>query len=500
MKKTALCLSLLFIAARFASAATCESVKTLAQPNTTITKSELVAPGAFKPAQGNAAAFAKLPEFCRVAATLTPTKDSEIKIEVWLPAAGWNGRLQSVGNGAWAGSISYPAMATALAAGYAAASTDTGHTGNNASFITGHPEKVIDFAYRAVHEMTVTAKAVIAAYYGSAPKFSYWSGCSTGGRQALTAAQRYPADYDGILAGAPAIYATRLQGTQVWAAQVVHKDEASYIPPDKYPLLHNAVLQQCDSLDGVKDGVLENPAMCKFDPKVLTCKDGGGDSCLTGPQAEAAARLYAGPTSSKTGQPLFPGLARGSELGWATLAGPRPMSLADELYKYLVFENPNWDFKTLNPETDFARAEKAIARTIDAIDPNLKPFTDSGGKLLMYHGWSDPGITPFNSVQYYENVVKTMGGTSTTMNSIRLFMLPGVNHCRGGAGPDTFDGIGALVDWVENGKAPERIVASHQTNGKVDKTRPLCPYPQVATYKGSGSTDDAANFVCATVP
>jgi feruloyl esterase len=496
MKRTGWLILAILLAAQATYAATCESVKGLALPNTTITQAVPVAPGAFKPAQGNATAFQNLPEFCRVAASLKPTSDSDIGIEVWLPAAGWNGRLQSVGNGAWAGSISYPAMAAAVAAGFAAASTDTGHTGNNANFIPGHPEKVVDFAYRAVHEMTVAAKAIIGAYYGSGPKFSYWSGCSTGGRQALTAAQRYPGDYDGILGGAPAIYATRLQGTQVWAAQVVHKDEASYIPPAKYPLLHNAVLQQCDALDGVKDGVLESPAACKFDPKVLTCKDADGASCLTAPQAEAAARLYAGPKDSRTGQPLFPGLAPGSELGWATLAGPRPMSLADELYKHLVFANPSWDFKTLNPETDFARAEKAIGSTLDAIDPNLKPFVDRGGKLLMYHGWSDPGISPFNSVRYYENVVKTMGGPARTMNSIRLFMLPGVNHCRGGAGPDTFNGIDALVDWVEKGKAPDRIVASHLTSGKADRTRPLCPYPQVATYKGSGTTDDAANFVC----
>jgi feruloyl esterase len=487
---------MVLVAAQTAHAATCDSIKSLSLPNTTISLAETVAPGGFTPAQGNAAAFKSLPEFCRVAATLKPSSDSDIKIEVWLPAAGWNGRLQSVGNGAWAGSISYPAMATAVAAGYAAASTDTGHAGNNANFIPGHPEKVVDFAYRAVHEMTVAAKAIIAAHYGSGPRFSYWTGCSTGGRQALTAAQRYPGDYDGILAGAPAIYGTRLQGTQVWSAQVVHKDEASYIPPAKYPLLHNAVLQQCDGLDGVKDGVLENPAACKFDPRVLACKDGDTSSCLTAAQAEAAARLYAGPKDSKTGRSLFPGLAPGSELGWNTLAGPRPMSLADELYKYLVFENPNWDFKTLNPETDFLRAEKAIGNTIDAINPNLKPFVDRGGKLLMYHGWSDPGISPFNTIQYHDNVVKAMGGPAKTAQSIRLFMLPGVNHCRGGAGPDTFDGIGSLVEWVEKGKAPDQMVASHLTNGKVDRTRPVCPYPKVAAYNGTGSTDDAANFAC----
>jgi feruloyl esterase len=472
--------------------APCDSVKAWGrdQQKVVVTLAEPVARGAFTPQGGRGAeAFKSLPAFCRVAATITPVPDSEIKIEVWLPESGWNGKLQSVGNGAWAGSIGYPAMATALAAGYATAGTDTGHTGNNPNFITGHPEKVNDFGYRAIHEMTVLAKGIIGAYYGgTGPKYSYFNGCSTGGRQALTEAQRYPNDYDGILAGAPAIYASRLQGMQVWAAQTMHKDEASFIPPAKYAAIHNAVLEQCDAIDGVKDGVLENPRKCTFDPKVLLCKESDSSSCLTAPQVEAATRLYAGPK-------LFPGLERGSELGWNTLGGPQPMSLATDVYKYLVFNNPGWDYKTINPQTDFPLAEKAIAGSMDATNPNLKPFVDRGGKLIMYHGWSDPGIPPMNTVQYYNNVTKSLG-VPKTANSIRLFMIPGMNHCQGGNGTDKFDGIGTLAQWVETGKAPSNIVASHQTAGKVDRTRPLCPYPAVATYKGSGSTDDAANFVC----
>ena len=478
-------------------AGTCENIKGVALPNTTITLAQSVAPGGFTPSTGRGAdAFKNLPAFCRVAATLTPTTDSDIKIEVWLPESGWNGKLQSVGNGAWAGTISYPAMAAALAAGYGTASTDTGHAGNNPSFITGHPEKVNDFGYRAVHEMTMAAKAIIGAYYGNGPKYSYWNGCSTGGRQALTEAQRYPSDYDGILAGAPAIYASRLQGMQVWASQTVHKDESSYIPPNKYPAIHDAVLQQCDALDGIEDGVLEDPTKCKFDPRVLACKDADTGSCLTVPQVQATGKLYAGPKDSKTGQSLFPGLEPGSELGWNTLAGAQPMSLATDVYKYLVFNNPAWDYKTINPETDFPKAEKMISNSMDATDPNLKPFVERGGKLIMYHGWSDPGIPPMNTIQYYKNVTDSLGGTGKAINSIRLFMIPGMNHCQGGNGTDKFDGIKALAQWVENGTAPDSIIASHQTAGKVDRTRPLCPYPQTAAYKGSGSTDDAVNFVC----
>jgi feruloyl esterase len=496
MKLLTTLLIMLFVVPALYSAP-CENVKALVLPNTTITLAQSVGAGGFTPPGGRGAeAFKNLPAFCRVAATLTPATDSEIKIEVWLPEAGWNGKLQSVGNGAWAGTISYPAMSTAVAGGYAAASTDTGHTGNNPNFITGHPEKVIDFGHRAVHEMTVAAKAIIAAHYGNGPKYSYWTGCSTGGRQALMQAQRYPADYDGILAGAPAIYASRLQGMQVWASQTVHKDESSYIPPGKFPAIHDAALQRCDAQDGVKDGVLEDPTKCKFDPKVLACKTGDAPSCLTAPQVQAATRLYAGPQNSKTGRQLFPGLQPGSELGWNTLAGPQPMSLANEMYRYIVFNNANWDFKTLNPDTDFAVAEKALGDVMDATNPNLKPFVQRGGKLILYHGWNDPGIPPMNTVQYYKNVTNVLGGPSKTSESIRLFMIPGMNHCQGGPGTDRFDGIGTLAQWVENGKAPNQIVASHQTAGKVDRTRPLCPYPQVAVYKGSGSTDEAANFMC----
>ena len=303
-----------------------------------------------------------------MAATLTPVADSEIKIEVWLPEpAGWNGNLQSVGNGAWAGTISYPAMATALTAGYATASTDTGHIGGDpATFVPGHPEKVIDFSYRAVHEMTVAAKAIIAARYGNGPKYSYWNGCSTGGRQALTEAQRYAADYDGIIAGAAAIYTTHLQGAQVWSAEVVHKDEASYIPPAKYAVLHAAVLEACDELDGVKDGVLENPTKCHFDPQKLLCKDADAPSCLTAPQVEAARQIYAGPMNSR-GKSLFPGLERGSETGWATLSGTKPMALADETYKFLVFKDADWDYLNFNAERDIAAADKSGGRA-DELD------------------------------------------------------------------------------------------------------------------------------------
>jgi feruloyl esterase len=482
-----------------AFAAPCESLASLTLPNTKIDLAQAVAAGQFAQpgnAKGGGAALRNLPSFCRVAATLKPSSDSEIKIEVWLPDSGWNNALQSVGNGAWAGTVSYPAMATALAASYAAASTDTGHTGNNADFILGHPEKLTDFAYRAVHEMTVAAKSIVSAYYGKAAAHSYWNGCSTGGRQALAEAQRYPGDYDGIIAGAPANYVTHLQGQQVWMNQIVHQDESSYIPPEKYRLLHDAVLRACDVLDGVKDGVLEDPTRCHFDPKELACNGAETSMCLTLPQLDAARKIYSGPVSAKTGKALFPGLERGSETGWASLSGPRPMSLAEETYKFIVFQDKNWNYMTFDPDRDMAAADKNASGIMNSTDPNLKPFFGHGGKLLMYHGWADPGIAPRNSVNYYESVVENVGGARKATDSIRLFMVPGMGHCRGGDGTDTFDAMAALSAWLEHGKAPDRIEASHQTRGSVDRTRPLCPYPQTAAYSGTGSTDESANFAC----
>jgi len=475
------------------AAVPCESLATFKLSNATITLAQTVAPGAFTPPAGRGRGggpnpYANLPAFCRVAATLTPSSDSDIKIEVWMPASGWNNKLLAVGNGAWAGSISYNAMGPAVAAGYAATSTDTGHTGGSASFVVDHPEKVIDFSYRAVHEMTIAAKAITSEFYGGGPRLSYFQGCSTGGRQALTSAQRYPLDFDGIIAGASAVNASRLHGTQVWVAQQSHRDDGSLIPQNKYAALHDAVLQACDALDGVKDRVIENPRQCKFDPSVLVCKGEDSASCLTASQAETARRVFQGPG-------LFPGYEYGSEGGWnGTLANP--VGIAYDMYRYFVFNDPNWDYKTLNIEKDVPRFDKAIGTTMNSSDTNLKPFFDHGGKLLMYHGWADPGIPAGNSVLYYSEVLKGIGGASKASGSIRLFMLPGVGHCAGGDGPSTFDSLGALDQWRDKGKAPDSIPASHSTNGAVDKTRPLCPYPQVAQYRGTGDTNDAANFTC----
>jgi feruloyl esterase len=484
-------------------AATCAELSKLTTPTATIT-ADIVAAGSFKAAGPAAAqaAYARLPEFCRVAATLRPSADSDIKIEVWLPTAQWNGKFQAVGNGGWAGNIPYIAMAAALTGGYATAGTDTGHTGGTAAFAIGHPEKVIDLGYRAVHEMTAQAKALINTFYGRAPQFSIWNGCSQGGRQGITAAVRYPADFDGVIAGAPAVNWMNLHAGRMAANRAANSNQWATIQPEKYVLIHNAALAACDATDGVKDGLIENPLSCRFDPKVLQCAStalGAGAetaSCLTAAQVESARALYAPVLDPRTGQEVLPGLVPGSELAWATAASARPVSTALDAFKYIVFENPNWDPATFNAATDIERTLRADRNDVlNSASTDLKAFFDRGGKLLMYHGWADTQVTPLNSINYFQKVAARFGPKAVG-TSIQLYMVPGMNHCSGGAGTDVFNKVAALEQWMLAGTAPERIPASHVTNGIVDRTRPLCPFGRVAKWTGSGSTDDMANFAC----
>ena len=483
-----------------AAAQSCESLTSLMLPNTTITSAQSVAAGAFTPpggaGRGAAPTFSDLPAFCQIAATLKPSPDSDIKIELWLPATGWNGRFEAVGNGGWNGTIDRNALAAGLRLGYAAASTDTGHEGGGGPWMQ-RPEKLVDFGYRAVHEMTVTAKAIVAAHYGNPPQKSYFVGCSAGGRQGLKAAQRFPEDFDGIVAGAPALNTTGRAAYAISVAQNLHKNEAGYIPATKYPAIHDAVLQACDALDGVTDRVIENPRQCKFDPKVLQCKAGEATAaCLTEPQVESTRKMYTPVVNSRTGQTIFQALEYGSELGWGTFGGPQPFGIAVQMYQHMVFNDPAWDYKTLNFDSDMARVDKIENGAINAMDPNLKPFFARGGKLIQYHGWADQQIPAGSSVAYYESVLDAMGGAGQVNRNYRLFMVPGMGHCGGGDGTASFDMLTPLEEWVEQGYPPDRITASHLTNGKPDRTRPLCPYPQTAVYKGSGGTDAAANFVC----
>jgi feruloyl esterase len=360
----------------------------------------------------------------------------------------------------------------------------------------GHVEKLVDFGYRAAHEMTVAAKAITAAYYKRAPAHSYWVGCSAGGRSALMEAQRYPADYDGIVAGAPGWNWTGRALQSVKIAQAAHKDEQSYIPPAKYSLIHDAVLGACDTLDGLKDGVLEDPTRCHFDPKELECKSSDAPTCLSPAQVETAHVIYDAIRNSRTHQFIFPGFERGSELGWARMAGPQPFEIGQDLFKYVVFRNPEWDYRTFNFDSDLALTEKAERGILNASNPDLRPFFRRGGKLIQYHGWSDPQIAPGISVEYYKSVLSMSGGSSALSDSYKLFMVPGMAHCAGGEGVSEFDTLSALETWVEHGNAPARITGRRVQNGRTERSRPLCSYPQIAKYKGSGDPNDAANFAC----
>ena len=474
-----------------AAASTCEGLLTLPLANTTLTAAHQRTGGEYQPQVPGATVA--LPAHCRVAAVLTPSADSHIEMELWLPAANWNGKFLAVGNGGWAGSISYAAMAVGLRAGYAVASNDTGHKGGSAAFMVGHPEKLVDFGYRAMHEMAVQSKLLIERFYQRAPSLSYYEGCSTGGRQGLMEAQRYPEDFDAIIAGAPVNNQFNLNLAQMQGMVSVLKDQSLYLPPDKIQLLHNAVLAQCESIDGVQDGFLNNPLACDFDPASLQCQSSDTAACLTPRQVESVRRVYA-PVTLQSGAELYPGHALGFELGWRMLKeGDEPSPLQSDVVQYIAHENPQWNWQSFDLEID-AKLALARADVVSSVDPDLSAFKARGGKLLMYHGWNDPGPAPANSIAYYEKVRNTLDGEQSDW--MRLFMMPGMGHCRGDIGPDQADFLTALDNWRDKGEAPARIVATKVIDGSVEMTRPLCPYPQVATWMGSGNPEVAESFSC----
>ncbi len=481
---------------QLAAAVPCESLASLSLPNTTITSAQTVAAGKYTPPAasggGQAGAFQNLPAFCRVAATLRPSSDSDIKVEVWMPAMGWNGYFQARGSSGMGGAIPLAAMAGTLKEGYATAGTDTGHTGDS-RYVLDHPEKVIDFAYRAAHEMDVKAKAIIAAYYGNAPRLSFIDGCGGGAFTAQNAMQRYPADYDGITITGFS-HKTRHALFQQWVWDVTHKDQASNLSPEKLTLLHNAVLNACDALDGVKNREIENPMLCKFDPKVLECRGADGASCLTAPQVEAVRKIYAGATNPRTGQPIYFPPMPGSERAWSAMTGPQPFQLATDFLKHFVFKNPNWDPKArpFNYDSDVALAENPQALLTNANNPDIREFVNRGGKLLLYEGWSDHFTLPGIAIDYYKKVVDALGA-QRARDSVRLFMVPDMTHCEDRG---EFDMVRELEQWIKTKKAPDQIIGSRVRDGKVVGTRLLCPYPQVATYKGTGDTDNTANYTC----
>ena len=409
--------------------------------------------------------------------------------------------------------------------GYATVATDAGHVGSpiDASWALGHPEKVVDFGHRGIHEMTRVAKLILAQFYGSAPRHSYFEGCSDGGREALMEAQRYPGDYDGILAGAPANNWTGLLSTAIVDTQALTATPASFIPQAKIPTIANAVLAACDELDGVRDGILNDPRQCHFDPASIQCNAGEDtDKCLTAPQVAVLKLIYVG-LRDANGRSIFPGYLPGAEdgrNGWGSwITGPVPAKSAMAFfgigyYSNMVYGQADWSYKSFTLADGLQMAKEKTAAALDAVNPDLTPFRSRGGKLILYHGWDDPAIPAVSTVNYYESVVAKMGHANSD-SFVRLYMLPGVQHCGGGPGPDTFGQFAgwpledpqhnariALENWVEKGKAPTTFIASknaiEEQPSSTTMTRPLCPYPQSAKYKGSGDPNKAENFVCST--
>jgi Tannase and feruloyl esterase len=530
----ALCSSLLLISGasgqKAATPSSCAALASLSLPDTKIVLAQQVEAGKFSPPEpsqdpAGKAAYQDLPAFCRIVARSAPTPDSDIKIEVWMPVKGWNGRFRGAGNGGFAGQIYYSSLAASVSQGYATAATDAGHSGDSteASWALGHPEKVNDFGYRAIHEMTQKARSIISAYYGTAPTHSYFLACSDGGREALMEAQRFPEDYDGILAGAPAYNWTALLTGAVTGVQALTLTPASYIPPSKLPAISSAVLAACGASDRVRDGILNDPRTCHFDPEVLLCKGTDSDHCLTSSQVTALKSLYAGARNGR-GEQVYPGLLPGAELGaggwklWITGSKPGDslmFAFGTGYFSNMVYGDPKWDYKSFNVDDGLKAAVEKTATALNATDPNLKPFSSRGGKLILYHGWNDAAISALGTIAYYQQVASS---NSDPQSFVRLFLVPGMQHCSGGPGPSSFGQFGwhpgtgpddtqhdislALEQWVEKGVAPEKVIAAKieadpKAAPHTTMTRPLCAYPQEARYNGSGDTSDAASFACA---
>jgi len=484
----------------------CESLASLHLSETTITGATEITSGSFQPPFGPP--LSGLPAFCRVTLTVSP----QINVEVWLPLVTWNGRFQAVGGGGYAGVISYGALAIALRAGYATASTDTGHSavtqpgGSFALTPSGQLDFPIieDFAFRSEHQMTLKGKTVLQDFYGRPAAFAYWNGCSTGGRQGLMEAQRFPDDYDGILAGAPAINWSKFIPAEFWP-QLVMLQAHDFVPQCKFAAANAAAIAACDGLDGVVDGVIDDPRACHFDPASLI---GTTTPCgtITATDADIIRAIWQGPRGPQ-GQFLWFGLEPGASFtGLANTQDASdglPFPIATDWIKFFLLQNPGWDWHTATyPEFVqlFRQSVEEYSRVIATDDPNLDAFEDHGGKLIIWHGWADQLIFPRGTIQYYERVQQAMGGGRRTDEFARLFMAPGVAHCGGGTGPAPADPFGALVNWVEHHQAPDQLLATKtDATGAVVESRPLCPFPLEARYTGHGSTNDAANFTCRRV-
>ncbi|MGP8250521.1 MAG: tannase/feruloyl esterase family alpha/beta hydrolase [Terracidiphilus sp.] len=500
-------------------AADCASLKTLQLANTNITVAESVTSGVAEIADAGAP-LRDLPAFCRIAGEIRPTADSRIRFEVWLPVQDWNGRMLGTGNGGFVGAIGYEQLARYLKRGFAVAGTDAGHQAEStdASWAYGHPEKVKDFGWRAIHLTAERSKQIIDAYYGKPADKSYFDACSDGGREALMEAQRFPEDYDGILAGAPANAWSTMLAAGARALQELTGNPDAYIPERKLPAIQRASLAACDALDGVKDNLIGDPAKCKFDPQVLLCKGDDSSDCLTQPQIDSLKSLYTGIKDEK-GTLIFPGYSMGDETSWKEwIVGEDPAASLSSRFvqnylRYMVTDDPRINVLTANADELLRLSKEKGAADLDATNTDLSRFAAHGGKLILYHGWNDPAISPGSTVSYFKSV-ETQMGAEKAESFVRLYMVPGMEHCSGGPAASTFGQYGtetsvgpkyglfdSLENWVEKGSPLENVVATKYEAGpngaiKAALTRPLCAYPKVARYTGSGDVNDAANFAC----
>ncbi len=508
-----------------AAAASCQSLAGKIFGGVTITAATAITPPFSVMGKDPPAPVTVKAPFCRVEGSIKPSQDSDIAFEVWLPPApAWNGKYEGVGNGGFAGSLIYSPMEWALEAGYAVSGTDTGHSGGtlDAAWALGHPEKIVDFGWRAIHESAAASKAIVEAYYAKAPAHSYFSGCSDGGREALLEAQRFPKDYDGIVAGAPANSWTRLLTNAIWDEQALAAQPGSWLSPEKLSTVTKAVLAQCHG----EAGYLDDPSECHFGPASLVCKGAPSNECLTAPEAATLTEIYSG-AHDAAGKSIFPGYPPGGEAGptawplWITGTEPK-RGAATLLYGFgtgyfadMVFDKPDWDFRSQTVSEDLAQADAKTAQTLNSTDTDLGAFRAAGGKLLQYHGWTDAGITPTSSIDYYESVAAKMGGVENIQSFYRLFMAPGMDHCGGGLGPNAVGGVfglpspsrdpahdvvSALAHWVEDGVAPTQITATSYHEDDPSKgiaaQRPWCAYPAVARFSGQGARTGAASFAC----
>ena len=508
----------------------CERLKDLHLADTTITSADSIAAGPFQLPPGLIPSI-EVPAFCRVKAEIQPTPDSQIKMEVWMPTEGWNGKLEQVGNGGLAGSINQLSLAMGLKKGFASAGTDDGHEGQgtDGSWALGHPEKVKDFGYRAVHETNEKSKKIIAAFYEKPARFSYFNGCSEGGREALMAAQRYPQDFNGILAGAPAHYWTQLMTAFAWNTRAF-EEPASFLSEPKRRAVEDAALAACGRQNSVTDKFIKDPLQCHFDPSTLLCKEGDGDGCLTQKQIIALQKVYSGAQDS-SGKKLSAGYEPGAEAEpgipgisfQSYILGPAPGATLDAMfaqsfYANFVFADPKWKISRFDFDKDVTTTEARVGGVLNAANPDLKEFRTKGGKLLVYHGWNDGSPPPLHSVEYFQQVAEKMGGTGKTREFYRLFMVPGMMHCGFGPGPNLFgnmtdlqpseesgrDIFAALQNWVEKGIAPEHIIATKFTDDNQKKglvmSRLVCAYPQQAEWDGKGDVAKAESWICRRQP